>query len=97
MYSEIKKAENVQREESEFIANMSHDIRSPLNNVKNILSLVRLEGIQDDSMGLIESALDNCDQMGEIVEDILDYSRFQLGRLTPRTGKALLPAAVRQW
>lgn len=78
---DVKLAQRLEKEKSDFIAYMSHDIRSPLHNIKAILSLLRTEGDLNNSAEFIDVALRNCDSMGEIVEDLLDYSRFRVGRL----------------
>jgi len=80
----VEQAETVNKEKSEFIAHMSHDIRSPLNNIKSILSLFKFEGLTEETAEMIDIALNNCESMGEIVEDILDYSKFSAGKLTTR-------------
>lgn len=77
----IEEAKNLNQAKDQFIAYMSHDIRTPLNNVKAILSLLKIEGPNADNQQMLDTAINNCDQMGEIVEDILDFSRYQAGRL----------------
>jgi|GEM_PF-2283947 len=73
--------EEVNRQKSDFIAQMSHDIRSPLNNIKAILGLFTTEESPADANELVRVAISNCDSMGEIVEGILDYSRHASGHL----------------
>lgn len=82
---EVKQVESINKAKDEFIAFLSHDIRTPLNNIRSILSLIKIEGPQPDTNTMIESAIRNCDQMGELVEDILDFSRYQAGKLSART------------
>ncbi|NLF25782.1 MAG: response regulator [Deltaproteobacteria bacterium] len=79
---EIAKVENVNRQKNDYIAHMSHDIRSPLNNIRAILNLFKLEGFSGDTPELISVAISNCENMSEIVEDILDYSKFSAGKLS---------------
>jgi len=77
----VSVAEGVNREKSDFIAQMSHDIRSPLNNIRSILTLFKLGGFAPDTPDMLQVALNNCDSLGEIVEDILDYSKHSSGKL----------------
>lgn len=63
----------------ELLAQFSHDIRSPLSNVKAILSLLRLEELRPDSAELVEVALSNCTGVEAVVEDVLDLSRVRAG------------------
>lgn len=85
MAARARDAETQSRQKSEYIAHVSHDIRSPLNNIKSILSLLRCEVEQQPSIQeLIEIALTNCTNLAEIVEDILDYAKHQAGQLIAR-------------
>lgn len=77
-------AESENKQKGEFIAQMSHDIRSPLNNIKAILSLLKHERPGAGQGELFEVALHNCESVAEIVEDILDYSRHTVGQLSAR-------------
>lgn len=74
-------AENQSQEKVEVIAHMSHDIRSPLSNIKAVLNLFKVENLGTDNEELIDVALKNCDSMQEIVDDLLDYARHRMGRL----------------
>ena len=85
LVARAQQAEDQSRKKSEYIAHVSHDIRSPLNNIKSILSLLRCEAEQQPTIQeLIEIALTNCGNLAEIVEDILDYTKHQAGQLQPR-------------
>jgi two-component system capsular synthesis sensor histidine kinase RcsC len=76
-------AADVARNESEsksvVFSHLSHDIRSPLHNLRAILALL----LDDPSSGLplIPHGLANCDRMEELVQDILDFARYQGGAL----------------
>ncbi|MCB0337949.1 MAG: response regulator [Bdellovibrionales bacterium] len=82
LYGEVKQAQASENQREQYLANLSHDIRTPLNNVKNILTLVKLERPESEDSEMLEAALDNCGQMGDLIDDILDYSRHKLGSLT---------------
>jgi signal transduction histidine kinase/CheY-like chemotaxis protein len=77
----VLEAEHLNREKTEVIAHISHDIRSPLANLKAILRLLKLESAKQEDLDLVEAALSNCDSLGEMVEDLLDYSRHRMGHL----------------
>ncbi|MDC0358881.1 ATP-binding protein, partial [Oligoflexia bacterium] len=82
--TQMAKVKNSSEQKNDFIAHVSHDIRSPLNNIKSILHLFQLEGYSEDSAELIKVALSNCESVGEIVEDILDYSKHGAGKLVAK-------------
>lgn len=69
----------------QFLSHVSHDIRSPLNNIRAIIDLLYLEKEGDgDSREMLEAARSNCESLREIVESILDFSRYRSGNLTTR-------------
>ncbi|MGQ9425864.1 ATP-binding protein [Gilvimarinus sp. F26214L] len=67
---------------SEFLAHMSHEIRTPLNGVLGMLQLLsasKLNREQKDCVRIIDSSGKT---LLNIVNDILDYSRIEAGRLS---------------
>lgn len=78
---EKKKIEEKSRHKTEFIANMSHEIRTPMNGVigfTNVLLETRLDTLQLDYVKTIRSSAQD---LLNIINDILDYSRMDAGKL----------------
>lgn len=66
----------------QFVAHLSHDIRSPLHNVKTVLSLVKDSQVADtEKAELLQVASRNCEVLEDLVTDILDYNKHSLGQL----------------
>lgn len=78
----VREAESLVDGRTQFISAVSHDVRSPLNNVRAILDLLHDQYRDDDARQLINAAIANCGTIASLVEDILDFSRYQAGRLT---------------
>lgn len=85
--SEVNQAQRVSEARSEFLTQISHDIKSPLNNVKAILSLLREDVAGTaDSEKLVITALRNCDSAAELVGSLVDFARHRAGKLSANRG-----------
>jgi len=66
-----------------FLANMSHEIRTPLNGIIGMTNILMEKKKNDTEIKDILSVIDDCGrQLLAIVEDILDLSKLQCGKLT---------------
>jgi len=75
------KAEEAVRLKSEFLANMSHEIRTPLNGVTGMITLALDRCIVPDEREQLEAAKTAAMSLTAILNDILDLSRLEAGKL----------------
>lgn len=83
-YVAIEKAEEGERLKSQFLANMSHDLRSPLNSILGFSELL-LRGIDGDltpdQAEMIQTIHDHGRELLLQIDDILDAAKLQAQRM----------------
>jgi PAS domain S-box-containing protein len=66
---------------SQFLANMSHEIRTPMNGVLGVLHLLKQETLSEDGRQLLNEALGCGAMLAELLNDIIDFSKVEAGKL----------------
>jgi CheY-like chemotaxis protein/HPt (histidine-containing phosphotransfer) domain-containing protein len=81
LHSAKEQAETTSRAKSDFLANMSHEIRTPLSAILGTLSLLLETSLTKKQRSFAETAHESGKALLTIVNDILDFSRIEAGRL----------------
>ncbi|NDJ52273.1 MAG: HAMP domain-containing protein [Chloroflexi bacterium] len=77
-------AETANRLKSEFLATMSHELRTPLNAIlgySDILIMGMGVELDDKGRGMVERVHDNASELLELINDLLDMSKIEAGRM----------------
>ena len=75
-------AEAASRSKSEFLANMSHELRTPMNGVIGMIELARMNALDGESDELLKIARNSAESLLAILNDILDVSKIEAGKLS---------------
>ncbi|HEX7112707.1 MAG TPA: ATP-binding protein [Mizugakiibacter sp.] len=74
-------AEAAMLAKSEFLATMSHEIRTPLNGILPLLDIVLGTSLTAEQREYLGTAHRSAQELLNIVDDILDYSKIEAGKL----------------
>jgi signal transduction histidine kinase len=75
-------AEAANRAKATFLGTMSHEIRTPLNGIMGMTDLVLASEPTAEQRGYLELVKSSADTLLAILNDILDYSNIDAGRLS---------------
>ena len=93
----LQSAERASKAKTDFLANMSHDIRTPMNAIIGITTLMKNELHQPEKLAEHLDKLENSGQLLlGIINDILDMSRIESGKTTLNVEKMNLPQQISQ-
>ncbi|MDB5426212.1 MAG: sensory box histidine kinase/response regulator [Phenylobacterium sp.] len=91
-------AESATASKSSFLASVSHEIRTPMNGIVGVLNLLEREALSVEGRDLLGEALACSDMLAQLIDDVLDFSKMEAGKLevapTPTDPAAVMASVV---
>ncbi len=76
-----EKAETANQIKSRFLSNMSHEIRTPMNGIHGVTMLLETTPLSQDQLELLQILKDSSGRMVETINNLLDVSRIESGKM----------------
>lgn len=81
LFSAKEAADATNRAKGAFLATMSHEIRTPLNAMLGLLELISLTPVNPEIGTSLQAVRDSGLSLQRIIDDILDFSKVEAGKL----------------
>jgi PAS domain S-box-containing protein len=98
-FQDITRLRELDRMKDEFVSIVSHELRTPLTSIRGSIQLVLGEpgSVPDpEHHNLLQIALNNCERLVRIINDILDVSKIESGNLPLQKKAVSVAELVRQ-
>lgn len=82
---DISHLKAMEKEREEFVGMLTHDLKTPLTAVVGSIDLVRegrLGPVNDEQKEYLDSAVESCGEIVEMIDTLLDVYRFEAGKMT---------------
>ena len=86
LVEEVERSQAAAHAKSEFLANMSHELRTPMNGVIGVTELMRATTLTDTQKDYLEIIRRSAGALLHIIDDVLELSRIEEGKISLRTG-----------
>lgn len=96
LWEALERERTAKEAKMNFLANMSHEIRTPMNAILGFSELLSDHDLNDQQKALLLRIKTNGDHLLNLIDDILDLSKFEAGRIPVEKSDLHLPHLLQQ-
>ena len=92
-----RELKHLSEEKSDFVAAVSHDLRTPLTTIIGCLAMIEdgtLGTINPEQLRWLKLAREDAERLGDLIEDILDLAKIEAGKTKPSRTRINIPDQV---
>jgi CheY-like chemotaxis protein len=90
-------ADAASRAKSEFLATISHELRTPMNGIMGMSQLLLSTDLSQEQRDFADTLNTSAEGLLAIINNILDYAKLDAGKLQAQKSQFNLPEMVEQW
>lgn len=79
---------------SNFLATISHELRTPFAGFYGMISLLSETDLDDEQMDIVETAKESCQMLLKIIDDLLDFSKLEAHKTLLDIGSTCVPDVI---
>lgn len=83
--------------QSQFLSNMSHEIRTPMNGILGITRILQKTNVTSEQKHYLKSIYSSANNLMVIINDILDFTKIEAGKLTIEEVPFSLREQIENW
>lgn len=80
----VREKQRLEQEKDDFFYMLSHDLKNPITAVVGSIDIVRegrLGPVNGEQAEYLQSAIDSCNEVVSMIDNLLDIHRFEIGRM----------------
>lgn len=81
-----RQAEAANKAKQDFLANISHEVRTPLNGISGCLEILESTPLRRDQLDMIERAQRSSADLTALIDQLLDFARIEAGTMELKEG-----------
>lgn len=84
IFSDITQQKEIDRLKDSFVANVTHELRTPLVSIDKAISLLlsnKADGLSENQAQFLSIASRNCKRLGLLINDLLDLTKLEAGKM----------------